>query len=193
MKRIFVLLLFLSACQTDNSQEQVKTVKKAYDFRKMNWGDKIADVKKTELKAPDLEDTLRIVYKDINVGLNKVMLLYFFKKGRAFMGVYDFSERHLNDNKYIEDFYSLKEDLTKKYGKPTLDTTAWSGSLFRDNPNQFGTAVATGYLRYNTRWKKPNTEVALELKGDNLKAKLYITYIDSLMAANYRGSVADGL
>ena len=85
-------------------------------------------------------------------------------------------EKHTNKNLYINDYESLKEILTKKYGKPEIDKVIWKNDLFKSAKQDWGTAISIGHLEYFSSWETPTTYINLGLNGDNYKISLTLGY-----------------
>lgn len=66
--------------------------------------------------------------------------------------------------------------MTKKYGKPDLDKIVWKNDLFKDNKQDWGTAISVGHLVYGAEWNTPTTQIIMMLHGDNYKITLIIGY-----------------
>ena len=63
-----------------------------------------------------------------------------------------------------------------KYGEPEIDEINWKNTLFRDDPEDWGTAVSIGHLDYLTKWEIEKTTIGISLGGDNYKIILGIGY-----------------
>lgn len=157
----------------------LKQSKQQYDFRKANWRMSKEQVKATEDKRPDLEDDTKLVYK-VKIGEDNFLCIYSFLKDKFYRSTYLFNETHTNKNLYINDYERLKKILIKKYGKPTTDRAVWKNDLYKDDKQDWGTAISIGHLEYRTLWMKlvdhDIIEITLLLTGDNYKISLGILY-----------------
>ncbi|MDO9554981.1 MAG: hypothetical protein Q7J40_00155 [Atribacterota bacterium] len=157
----------------------LKQSKQQYDFRKANWRMSKEEVKATEDKRPDLEDDTELVYK-VKIGEDNFLCVYSFIEDKFYRSTYLFDETHTNKNLYINDYERLKEILTKKYGKPTIDKIEWRNDLFKNDKQDWGTAISIGHLEYRTLWmmliRLDIIEITLKLTGDNYEISLGILY-----------------
>jgi len=162
----------------DGTWEYVKEEPKKedlYDFRKTNWGMTKAQVKKTEKSKLVNEDENLLVYQGTVSGLD-CLIVYIFAEGKLVRAKYIFTKTHSNKNDYISDFNTLKEVLTKKYGKPVKDSHIWKNDLYRDDYQYWGFAVSLGHLVYFADWETSNTNLSLALYGENFEITLAIEY-----------------
>ena len=66
--------------------------------------------------------------------------------------------------------------MTNKYGTPAEDETLWRNNLFKDEPEQYGTALSIGHLVYYSSWNLEKTEISLFIEGDNFKVSHTLEY-----------------
>ena len=157
----------------------LKQSKQQYDFRKANWRMSKEEVKATEDKRPVLEDDTQLVY-EVKIGEDNFLCVYSFIEDKFYRSAYLFDETHTNKNLYISDYERLKEVLIKKYGNPTIDRIEWRNDLFKNNKQDWGTAISIGHLEYRTLWmmliRLDIIEITLKLTGDNYEISLGILY-----------------
>lgn len=137
------------------------------------------EVINSEGAKPDGSDSGTIYYNNVNVAGYTTTLVYQFNNDVLIRGAYFINSKHTNLNDYIDDFNSLKEMLTTKYGKPNADSVKWKNDLFKDDPEYYGTAVAAGDLEYLTQWDLSDTQIGLRLYGDNYEITFIILYQDA--------------
>lgn len=171
---IALLCLFAGAAWAQDSD--------GYDFRKTKWGMTPAQVKASESTSPIDEGRasqfdLIIVYSGSVANLN-TRYSYHFINNRLVSAFYHFEESYINSNQYIEDYYKIKEILTRKYGSPTKDSTVWINDLYKDDPQNYGMAISIGHLVLQSDWQTPETDVRLTLRGENFQASVGVIYID---------------
>jgi len=145
------------------------------DFRKTKWGSSLNEVKKTETNKISIEATDILSYEETVATFN-CDLVYFFNKDTLFAASYIFKIKHTNKSDYINDYDRLQEILENKYGIPTIDKINWKNDLFKDDKSNYGLAISLGHLEYTSVWNTEVTRIYLELKGENNKIKLNITY-----------------
>lgn len=152
-----------------------------FKFRNVSWGDTKYEVKKSEgNKKPHIEDETGFGYENIDAASGfTAQLHYFFNKGRLYKAGYIFTDKHVNKNKYIEDYNELKLLLTKKYGDPSQEKEIWTDDLYKDDPNKWGMGIATGRLELISHWEVDNTLITLVCTGDNFDSRNMIVYNDT--------------
>lgn len=152
-------------------------------FRKVLWGMspkqakeiETAEFVKEEKGGGAIKGLNLLVYKDNIVGLD-CFIAYYFAEDKLTRGRYIVLEEHSNKNLYISDFKDIKNQLTKKYGKPKNDEAIWLDDLYKDDPSDYGLAISLGDLRYLAEWDSPETEIQLVLHGDNYKISFWVEY-----------------
>lgn len=66
--------------------------------------------------------------------------------------------------------------LRKKYGEPTEARDLWTDNVFKDDPNNYGTALATGSLMKASKWELDNTDIFHVVTGENFKVQHVIEF-----------------
>jgi hypothetical protein len=160
--------------------EGLKAEVKGNNFRGLLWGAHKADVKKAEGDVKFIETIsnggLEVIGLQGKADNLKCTIGFFFTEDKLVQGRYVFSEEHVYKNQYIDDFKSVKKSLTEKYGKPQKDGTLWKDDLYKDDPTEWGMAVATGRLAYQAIWILDETEIVLQLRGDNFNFTHILQY-----------------
>lgn len=147
----------------------------ADDFRNAAFGMSRADVRATEPGVQWREGDDVIGFSTAIAGLDAVAQ-YEFTNDRLYAGGYRIIEQHSNRTLYVSDYETLFGLLGEKYGKPKDDRTVWRNDLYRDDPEDYGIAVALGHLAKMATWETPTAEINLLLTGDNYKIDLYVYY-----------------
>lgn len=147
-----------------------------FDFRDTRWGMSMQEVKATESGKVWKEEDGFLGYLETVAGFSTV-LIYVFVEDRLVRARYDFTQRHSNKNEYLADYETIKQILLKKYGKPDSNERIWSNSLFQNDPQQYGLAVARGDMFQMAEWSLPKTEIVLVLSGDNFEIHLVAEYV----------------
>jgi len=150
-----------------------------YDFRETKWGMSEAEVKASEKIKPTEEGVYApydyiIIYDGTIANLNAWIGYQFIDK-KLIGGGYVFTESFIDKNQYIDNFLKIKDIMTRKYGTPSEDKVVWSNDLFKDNPQDYGTAVSIGHLTYQSKWQTPTTEIIIGLKGENFKVTFAVS------------------
>ncbi len=104
------------------------------------------------------------------------VIAYGFENGKLANGMYMFELDHENADAYIKDFDDLKEKLTGLYGEPPTDALLWNDDQYKEDVQNYGTAVAEGQLTYIAVWETDITRITLHLRGDNNDISLTLIY-----------------
>jgi hypothetical protein len=147
----------------------------AADFRSADFGMSPAQVRATEPDTQWLEKDGIIGFKTKVGGLD-ALAQYEFTRGRFSRGGYQITARHSNSTDYLGDYASLQMLLREKYGPPKQDRTIWLKDLYKDDPQHWGTAVASGQLRKMSEWQTDRAKINLLISGDNFEVELFVLY-----------------
>lgn len=150
------------------------------DFRNTCWGDSIEDVKKYETEAEYMgEEDEALLYSSTLNG-HKVYVVYYFKNGKLYQGLYGLNENLTTGGQYIEVLNSYKDSLTKKYGEPNPET---SGMVKYVDDLQIelageGDALKYGYTAYKYEWATDTTFIRLAAVAEDYKINFVLVYYD---------------
>ncbi len=146
-----------------------------FDVRKVVWGMTVSEVRKSEaLEVLDAESNL-LSYKTQIAGF-EAFLLYDFLSNELCSVRYMFLHEHSDDGDFINDFDTLKDNLIKKYGKPSQDDRYFTDDLYEDTFGEWGMSLSRGKLSFFTKWNINNTEILLALYGDNYEISFNLSY-----------------
>jgi len=156
-----------------------------YTFRKTTWEMTKEEVIESEGKSPDEQNDKYLGFYNCDVAGYDTSVIYGFKNGKLNQAAYILNEDHVNDNAYIDDYKNLKKLYTDKYSAPYQDKENWSDDLYKDDPDDYGTAVACGHLSYASIFSNSGDDIIMMLNGDNFDISLSITYYDGTFTDNY--------
>jgi tetratricopeptide (TPR) repeat protein len=184
----FSLMLELINNNSTNGEKSSETIdeNEEKDFRIANWGDSKEIVMRKE-GVPNIVDNIPNIYvfSDNIAGL-PCTVLYSFSDNKLTMAKYIFDVKHSNDNAYIQDYEELVDLMTQKYGKPTSGgkhNAVWLNDLFKDDYSRWGLAISCGELVFESAWDTDNTEILLQLRGENYSISLVIQYVSKHLSA----------
>ena len=198
-KKLFSLLL--SCCISCNifatgtvlAAESVQTPAEANqpspidNFRGYKWGTSRSDIEAGEITDnmvegidyiySDSRDTLAIVNGSV-AGYDTFVYYTFDDSDEFVQGFYILQEEHSNKTDYYDDFCDLAELYVKKYGQPLAEKEDWKDDLFKDDPSEWGTAIAAGYVEFSKLWKDSDgNSIVMVLSGDNYEISTNILYV----------------
>jgi len=173
--RIFFILLVLLPCAAFAQADSVQS-----DFRGLDWGATEAEIVASEGADPKIAqdaDALRVlVYEDRLAGLD-CNVIYILTGDKLVRAKYMATESHTNKTDYLLDYGTMHGGLSAKYGEPNEDETYWKNDLYKDDPSDWGMAVAVGHLIKYASWELPGTTITVGITGDNFDIELVIEYV----------------
>ena len=176
MKKLAVLISLLTLTMATFSQIS------DFGFRNARWGVSPDQVKKTEsgVKWQESEsDYGPVLYFETEIALLEARALFYFVKNSFEKGTYLITEEHADVRQYLIDHNTLKEILSKKYGKPSEEKEIWLNDLYKNDRQKWGIAISKGHLILTSTWEEAvDTQgiVKLTLTGDNNNVDLNIQY-----------------
>lgn len=145
-------------------------------FRKSAWGDSPGKVVAVEGKPSDkTPDGSLFVYQTTLAGHDAVAF-FRFVQGKLVSGGYTFTDKHSNDNMFIDDYDAIADGLKTKYGAPSSHDTNWESDLFKNDRSRWGIAIASGQMNMFEMWSLGDTDILHALDGDNFQVKHLIRY-----------------
>lgn len=150
----------------------------AFTFRNgVTFGMTVDEIIECEGKEPDITEGELIAYENQKSAGKDCTVCYEMSNNKLVGMHVLFREKHSFDNAYIEDFESVDQSLTSKYGKAnTQNLYSWKNSLYKDDPEEYGFAVSCGHLTIVSSWTFDNLFVGHVLYGDNFEISHTIMY-----------------
>lgn len=143
------------------------------DFRKGKWGDSMAECKRKEGKT-DTYQMEGIYAFDTYVAGISCAAAYRFTDDILTSGKYIFTGQ--NADNCIENYESLVDLLTKKYGEPTSVNEENNASDYEKKYYSEGELIKMGKVKKTTIWYTPFTTIAIFLNGEQYSISLSIEY-----------------
>ena len=116
------------------------------DFRKMNWGDSVNDLKEKYKEITftiDKKNERSAYFHSDFIGGIDAQVFYLFNNNELFSAGYMFSTDSYKDSKErLRDFYSISKRLNDKYDIEREDQ--WLVKTWKDNPDQLYHALRMG-------------------------------------------------
>lgn len=138
-----------------------------------------------DFQVPDSE----IAIKNQTVSNYSCTSYFYFDDNGLMFGLYQISEKHTNDNLYVEDFKKLNDVYVEVYGEGEGLKEIWSNDLFQGDKGYEGFSVKQGYLKYKHKWEDENGAYILHsLSGDNNVIDHSVYYV----SARYAKELASG-
>ena len=139
-----------------------------YDFRKTNWGMSMEEV-------AEAEDALELQYGDrplpgesyeAKVGGLDCYINYYYIGDKLARAEYEFNYEATLEYICVNNYRHLKEKLLEKYGKASEEEDIWIDDLYKDDPENWGRAIARNQLLSYAQWETPSTRITIILAGD---------------------------
>lgn len=177
----------------DSTRKQPRKLADGYGLVK--WGASKRDVRAQYPTAREWKGHL--VTDDTIAGYGALVYFLFADDTLVASRVF-FTVEHSNDNDFLSDFDHVDRLLNGKYGDAdTPRRYHWRKSLYRDDTERWGMAVAAGHLWVFSLWDGVDTEIEHALTGDNFKVRHAINYRSvahkDLKAAADAKQASDGL
>ncbi|WP_424464160.1 sigma-70 family RNA polymerase sigma factor [Pseudoclavibacter helvolus] len=144
-------------------------------FRRTRWGANRDEIASSEDGKPKKGPDGSLTYKG-RIAHLETKIRYELLNDALMRAEYEIIEEFSSTNKYLSEFSWFKDLLTKKYGAPIEDEITWIDESSKDEPNEWGDAVARGDLELRAVWHSPETRVTAALKGQNYETSMTITY-----------------
>jgi hypothetical protein len=148
----------------------------AQDFREVNWGATMAEVRASEAFDLLVEGKNYLMFTGAINGYKVAARYGFLPDDRLYSAGYIFLEEYTNRNTYIEAYEEVSTTLERIYGTPKLSDTYWSDDLYQDDPQDYGMAVAVGHVVYDAGWETETTLIRHTLRGNNYEIDHIVAY-----------------
>jgi len=152
------------------------------DFRQTRWGLSPDEVAAAEVKArpaicawgsvPVISNLCYIA----QLNGRDYDLVYLFLDGKLARAAYISRQNYQNKNNHANDYATLKDQLTLRYGPPKRDETTWSQNLYQDSPENLGLAYSMGHVASYADWETERSHIRLEITGENLRVEVAAYY-----------------
>jgi hypothetical protein len=156
-------------------QKSPIATKGEFHYRSARWGMSLAEVIASEGRDPDEATDEYVVYSGMVAELS-TMSAYHFKEGVLVWVKLLFAAEHSSENRYLADYGTIDSLLTKKYGRPTDQQKLWNNTLWEDESDQWGLAIASGHLLLATKYLTSESEVLHIMGGDNYEVNHAVDY-----------------
>jgi hypothetical protein len=117
-----------------------------------------------------------------------VLVFYNFVDDALIIGNYSLEAKHSSNQAYLHDFWSLKDLLQTKYGESEQSQAYWVDELYKDNVDEWGMAVAAGHAAFFEHWTDGDTQIELQITGDNFEIRVAIIYRSAKLRGLYEKS-----
>ncbi len=155
----------------------------AEGFRGAAFGMTRSAVRATEPRADWVEGPNVMAFRTEVAGL-EAAAQYQFVGDALHAGGYRVLEKHANRALYLIDYADLYGLLKEKYGDPVADETLWLNDLYRGRVEDYGMAIAAGHMSKSAKWQTPETELTLEIRGDNYEIEIIVLYKSRALSAD---------
>lgn len=185
---LIIFTLFIYACSNESTSNQAQTaqtnetgtqeieIEEKYDFRKTKWGMSIEEVKESEDTEPIEQSKNTLDYSTLIYG-REAQIGYTFNNDELIRAGLFFIPDPDTIHGDIDNYLTIKDELTKVNGKPVLDTVKQKDPSKKIDPENNREAVCNGDILYAAQWDLPATDIQLLLRGENSNCMLTILYV----------------
>lgn len=160
---LFCFALFCSQVQAQN-------------FRSTSWGDSRQQVISQE-GEPNADEGDFIAYAGEEIAGIPVAHAYLFtNEDELAMARYFVTKEYSSRNEYLRVYNNFSELLVSRYGKPDDENAIWTNDLYRDDPSNYGMAIAVGHMLKYTVWELEEESIELLVTGGEYEINLYVNY-----------------
>lgn len=162
-------------------------------YRGARWGSSLEEVR---MRFPSAQIALGgKLTLDGEVAGRRAQTVFLFGDNKLNQAVVSFREQHEDPQLYIQEFFALRDLLTKKHGPPTREITRGKEgeTTLRSRPSGWGQKVSRGELSLLSVWSKPDTEIVLACGGHEGRPHLSIAYSAVGLAGRTTRQQLDGL
>ena len=155
-----------------------------FDVRRARFG-------MTQQEVVDREEITLTPFNDSLVGEDKTLgkssqIHYLFDGNKLWrVGIF-FTEKYVNKNNYVDNFFNVIKALKEKYGKPKTENTYWSDTLYQNDFENRGMAYASGMVTTTIIWEKEDLQILAKLDGENFEIRPMVTYSSKKLEKIYR-------
>lgn len=149
--------------------------KKYKDFRDVNWGMTLAQVKEIEKLKLLGEDKESLKYDFVLLGM-KCYVIYHFKENKLVDARYKIERDHYDPASFNKDFIALRKYCRKTYGGPISVQDIWKNDQYKFDESKWGFAVSIGFLTRTVIWREEETKIVLQMDGENHKIFIKIKF-----------------
>lgn len=193
------LSLVLLECQERQILGYQGITSESITFRDFAWGEAKSAVDAAVTKglaegADYYSDEDMTYILDSSVAGYDASIMYMFDEDQNLdSAAYVLEEKHTNRNQYYYDYEDLVEKLTDKYGEPDYSYADWHDDLYRDDPGDWGFAIALGHVKFSSSWQdRDGNAILLVLSGDNYEISTRLIYYSAKRGREKRSNT-DGL
>ena len=168
-----VVIIISYGCKID---EEISSRSDRFDFRQSFWGMNQERVKETESSSPTDEKPNIITYDGEFQGM-PVIVGYLFEEDKLVRAGYLMTEKYDEPDLYLQDFFTLRDYYTNKFGRPSYDTMNWRSDVESNvKAGSYAQSACNGELRYLAGWGTHGSMVRLKLHGSDGKCELGVMY-----------------
>lgn len=169
--------------ESSSSSSSAIEPRKGTTFINGIWGDSLETVQKYEtekdFEVVDMDDgTVSFGGYTIVNGRTNTGVIYRFENNKLFQGGYVFDTTGVQGGSVINTYYSLQENLSSLYGKPSKDAIV---PLVEQRLIDYAgpsDALKYGYVGYISEWTTEDTNIGMVLSSQNYTFSLIINYTD---------------
>lgn len=162
------------------------------DFRGTKWGMSMEEVKKIELKKPEVETDDSLTY----TGRFKNLLTYYnfkFKDDKLYRAGVVYSTKQKSAADYMNTYQDTMKEIIAAYGEPVIDGEQKTSPDAVIDPDKKAEAVCKGDLMMAAQWNLPRSIVVLMMRGNGTDCLISLIYLDENAVHSTAGQDGEGV
>lgn len=165
----------------------LEDIEPEYDFKQFHWGDSREDIIAIEGTPVYEEEVGGLTYHTTAAGLD-VNLFYAVGDEGLYSVIYDFTEEHSSDTLYISDYMKVLDEITQKYGEPSISGKKWESDLYEEiYSGEEGLALVGGHLSYMALFELERTNIFMYMFADNYEVTTNVIYLSKVNSSGSSG------
>jgi hypothetical protein len=151
------------------------------DFRGSSWGDTPEDVIKQEksdpVKVGEISTGKKVVLYHTTVSKVRMTALYTFDNNSLYEGMYMNIGEYKDKLRFMLDYLTMAEPLTKKYGKPIISNMSYKGkTIGPDKLLNWSEELEKGNLSMVMNWDTETTRITNQVSVQHGEVIHVISY-----------------
>jgi len=128
-------------------------------FREYQWGDSLEKIHEME-ESRIIDEEQNCILCCGKLGSNDCTVLYIFKDGKLFSGMYVLKSEPGTENMLYESFLNSGNTFTDEFGESFNDTAEWLPELLKDMKNEYGFEREKINRKYSHAWNNNGTYIS---------------------------------
>jgi len=178
VSRLLSIVAFLSMllAVVDARAQQEEATGPEEVFAGTQWGDSRGRVRKLCPATKRVKgDPNALACTTEVAGVAAKAVFVFGDEGLAEIRV-QFIAYHADKSQYVADYHAVSDAVIERHGAPDAEDAVWTDDMYRDHPDQWGIALASGMVSLTRSWSRPDVRIVHVASGKNLDVLHVLRY-----------------